>query len=304
MLMDRLNRACPPQLRGLLARYLAGEVSAEIALMQFALHSAGVELLYPLLDGLLAAAPHRPELADLVRLAEANTDHLSQLTALSKRGLVRIACAAGDRISAIREQFDRSVALAPEASVALYSLGSPDILDRATGEIIARLEQWQLLRPDAKVLDIGCGIGRIERVLASRVGAITAIDVSPGMIEEARRRCRGLPNVRFEQCNGRDLAAFADRSFDLVLAIDSFPYLFAADPAIIAQHMRDAARLLRSGGALVIVNFSYRGDDAADRCDVERLAFADGFTVRLAGSRDFTLWDGLTFVLVLPVHRE
>jgi SAM-dependent methyltransferase len=304
MLTDRLDRACPPQLRGLLARYLAGEVSPEIALMQFALHSAGAELLRPLLDGLLAAAPQRQELADLVRLAEANADHLGQLTALSKEGLVRIPCAAGDRVAAIREQFDKAVALAPEAAVALYSLGSPDILDRATSEIVARLEQWELLRSDMEVLDIGCGIGRIERALAPCVGAITAIDVSPGMIDEARRRCRGLPNVRFEQCNGRDLAAFADRSFDLVLAIDSFPYLFAADPAIAAQHVRDAARLLAPGGALVILNFSYRGDGAADRSDVERLARANGFRVQRAGSRDFTLWDGLTFLLVLPARRE
>jgi SAM-dependent methyltransferase len=304
MLTDRLKSACPPQLLGPLARYLTGEISAEIALMQFALRSDGAESLKSILEGLVAAAPQRQELADVVRLAEANADNLGQLTALSKEGLVRIPCAAGDRVAAIREQFDKAVALAPEAAVALYSLGSSDILDRATSEIVARLEQWELLQPDTKVLDIGCGIGRIERALAPHVGAITAIDVSPGMVEEARRRCRGLPNVRFEQCNGRDLAAFADRSFDLVLAIDSFPYLFAADPAIAAQHVRDAARLLRPGGALAILNFSYRGDDAADRCDVERLAFADGFRVRRAGSRDFTLWDGLTFLLVLPVHRE
>jgi SAM-dependent methyltransferase len=303
MLTDRLNRACPPQLRGSLARYLAGDISAEIALMQFALQSGGAAMLQRVLGSIAALEPRREELAYLARLAEANADHLSQLTALSKEGLVRTPCAADDRVAAIRAQFDKAVALAPEASVALYSLGSPDILDRATSEIVARLDRWELLRSDINVLDIGCGIGRIERALAPRVGAITAIDISPGMVEEARRRCRDLPNVSFEQCNGRDLAAFGDGSFDLVLAVDSFPYLFAADPAIVAEHVRGAARLLRPGGALVILNFSYRGDDAADRSDVERLAFANGFTIRRAGSRDFTLWDGLAFLLVLPAHR-
>jgi ubiquinone/menaquinone biosynthesis C-methylase UbiE len=69
--------------------------------------------------------------------------------------------------------------------VALYSLGSPDILDRATSEIVARLAEWELLRLDLMVLDIGCGIGRVERALAPHVGAITGIDVSPCMIGES-----------------------------------------------------------------------------------------------------------------------
>ena len=85
---------------------------------------------------------------------------------------------------------------------------------------------------------------------------------------------------------------------------NSFPYLFAADPEIAARHVRDAARVLRPGGALVISNFSYRGDPAADRHDVERLAGLNGFTIQCAGTRDFTLWDGLTFLLTLPAHRE
>ena len=110
-----------------------------------------------------------------------------------------------------------------------------EILDRATSEIVGRLAEWNLLQPGLTVLDIGCGIGRIELAVAPRVAAITAIDVSPHMIGEARQRCRDLANVNFEQCDGRNLAAFDDRSFDLVLAIDSFPYMFAGDPEIVRK---------------------------------------------------------------------
>jgi len=117
------------------------------------------------------------------------------------------------------------------------------------------LAEWELLGPDRAILDIGCGIGRIERALAARVGTITGIDLSPGMIAEARRRCRGLANVTLQACEGRDLAGFADQLMDLVLAIDSFPYLVAIDPEIAEAHVRDAARLLRPGGALLILNF-------------------------------------------------
>jgi SAM-dependent methyltransferase len=291
-------------LRAPLARYLAGEASGEITLMHFALGLGDAGLLGSLLATLADAAPERRELAELLRLAKTNMEHLAQVTALAKDGLVNIPSDDGDAVTAIREQFDSAVAVAPEASVALYSLGSADILDRATSEIVGRLSEWGLLRPDGTVLDIGCGIGRIERALAPLVGAITGIDISSGMIEEARRRCGDLDSVAFEQCGGRDFAGFRDRSFELVIAVDSFPYLFAADPEIVARHLRDAARVLRPGGAVVILNFSYRGDAEADRREVQRLAVANGFSVRRAGTRDFSLWDGLTFLLTLPAPRE
>ena len=303
MLTGRLAGICPPQLHPALARYLAGEISAEITLMQFALQLGAGGELRATLERLAVTAPHLQELSDLVCLAATNVGHLAQVTALAEGGLVEIASRSEDTIVAIRTQFDKAVALAPEASVALYSLGSAEILDRATGEIVSRLKEWRLLGPGRSVLDIGCGIGRMERALSPHVGAITAIDVSPGMTDEARRRCCDLPNARFELCEGRGLSGFAEESFDLVLAIDSFPYLFAADPAIAARHVRDAAHILRLGGTLAILNFSYRGDVAADRRDIERLAAFSDLDVDRAGTRDFAIWDGLTFLLSRPARR-
>jgi SAM-dependent methyltransferase len=284
---------------------LAGEISGEITLMQFVLHLGGAGPLASTLEKLAATAPE-PELAKLahlIDLAAANTERLAQVTALVDGGLVDLAAAGSGGVSAIRALFDGAVAIAPEASVALYSLGSSEILDRATGEIMARLAEWNLIRSDLTVLDIGCGIGRIELALAPFVGAITAIDLSPHMINEARRRCRGLANINFQQCDGRSLSACDDGSFDVILAIDSFPCMFAADPEIAVRHVRDSAQLLRQGGTLLILNFSYRGDEA-DRRDMQRLAAANGFTVQRLGTRDFSLWDGLTFLLRLTSRRE
>jgi SAM-dependent methyltransferase len=198
-----------------------------------------------LVEHLAGAAPGRKELADLCRLFVTNRAHPAQVTALVNSGLVNIPSSCG--VASIRHQFDRAVAAASEVSVALYSLGSVEVLDRATDEIATRLAEWSLLRSGLAVLDIACGTGRIERALASQVGRITAIDVSPGMLTEARRRCSDLANVVFEQCDGFGLAGYPSRSFDLILAIDSFPYLFAADPEIVARHLRDGARFLRPG---------------------------------------------------------
>jgi len=276
-----------PAVRRIIDRYRVGTISAEIAVMQLLLALGSAEALRASLDNVGD---------DVLSRAARGAAGLDRTAALVAAGL------ADERhsLDAIREQFDRAVAIAPEASVALYSLNSPEILERATAEIVTRLDEWRLLGPDASVLDIGCGIGRVAQALAPRVRSVTGIDVSPGMIEEARRRCADLSNIEFCVGSGRNLADFADRAFDLVLAVDSFPYLVAADPAIATRHVADVARLLSHGGALAIFHYSYRGDLAADRRDLATLATAHSLAIERNGTRDFTLWDAATFLLRSP----
>jgi SAM-dependent methyltransferase len=283
--------ACPEIARPVLARYTAGEISAEITVMQLLLALGGMVPLTECLKVLAATAPNNPAISALQQVALAD---LSGAAALVESGL---ADERAGSLAAIRDQFDRAVAIAPEAAVALYSLGSAATLDRATAELVARLDEWQLLGPEVAALDIGCGIGRLETALAPRLQAITGIDVSPGMIAEARRRCGGLANVDFVVCDGTGLTAFTGRRFDVILAVDAFPYLIAADPAVAERHVADAAQLLSQGGALAILNYSYRGDLDADRQAVADLSQRYGFTVLRNGTRDFTLWDGATFLL-------
>ncbi|MGD9616378.1 MAG: class I SAM-dependent methyltransferase [Alphaproteobacteria bacterium] len=269
-----------------LAAYRSGNISAEIALMRIVLAIGDAAAVASRLE-----ATREPE---LMRVARAHRHGLNGIASLVAAGL---AAERSGSIAAIREQFDAAVALAPEAAVALYSLGSPKVLDRATAEIVARLREWRLVGADTDVLDIGCGIGRIERALAPDLRSITGIDLSPGMIAEAQVRCRGLGNVAFLCTEGCDLAAFAGRRFGLVLAVDAFPYLVAAGSGIAARHVADAALLLDPGGALAILNYSYRGDLDADRADIAGLAAAHGFVVERNGTSDFALWDGATFLL-------
>lgn len=272
-----------------LAAYERGEISAEIAVMRLLLAFGDIAAARACLDR--AGAP------ELQRLAAGSGERIETAAGLIAAGLARERAGSLD---AIRAQFDEAASRAPEAAVALYSLGLPDILDRATAEIVARLREWHLVGPRAVVLDIGCGIGRIEFALAPEVTAIIGIDLSPAMVAEARRRCAGLANVEFRVAAGGDLAAFAGRGFDLILAVDVFPYLVSADPEIAARHVADAARLVRPGGAFLILNYSYRGDLARDRADAAVLAARNGFGVERDGTRDFALWDGAAFLLRKP----
>ncbi|HEY0778641.1 MAG TPA: GNAT family N-acetyltransferase, partial [Gemmatirosa sp.] len=159
------------------------------------------------------------------------------------------------------------------------------------------------------LLEIGCGIGRFEQALAPRVSLAVGVDVSPGMLAAAHRRATALPAAArdaaaFVRTGGRDLAMFRDAAFDLVLAVDAFPYVFAGGPTLANATVAEMARVVRPGGDVVIVNFSYRSDLAADRRDAAALAQRHGFELVVAGAQPFAHWDGAVFHLRRRAERR
>jgi SAM-dependent methyltransferase len=95
--------------------------------------------------------------------------------------------------------------------------------------------------------------------------------------------------------SGQGLECLAEQSADLIFAVDTFPYLVLSGLA--RHHLAEAARVLRPGGALLILNYSYRADDGLDRAEIAACAPTCRFQVARNGTRDFTTWDGLTFLL-------
>jgi SAM-dependent methyltransferase len=193
--------------------------------------------------------------------------------------------------------FDRMARVAPEAAVALYALGNADLLESATDEAVALLRSWRLLGPDRTVLDLGCGIGRFAAALSPEASHVVGLDVSPEMIARARARCLGLPNVSLAVSNGCDLGAVEDESLDLVLAADVFPYLVLAGSALVERHLDETARVLRPGGALVVFNYSYRGDPNRDRTELTALGAARRLLIEEAAAGLLSLWDAVIYRL-------
>lgn len=206
------------------------------------------------------------------------------------------AASAEAAVALWRAVFDRLAETAPEAGVALYGLGSPALLAAATAEVVDHLRTHRLIGPDTRVLEIGCGGGRFVAALAPLVAQVTGLDVSAGMIEAARRRCAGLANVRLAASSGRDLAGIPDRSAELILAADVFPYLVGAGREVAAAHLAEAERVLVPGGRMLILNYSYRGDPEVDARDLGELLPAAGLVLLEAGPSGFALWDAARYL--------
>ncbi|NLU72837.1 methyltransferase domain-containing protein [Streptomyces sp. HNM0575] len=111
------------------------------------------------------------------------------------------------------------------------------------------------LKPDARVLDIGCGPGTITADLAALVpeGHVTALDSAPGVLERARAAAaeRGLGNVTFETGDVHALA-HPDDSFDVVHAHQVLQHV--GDPV---RALREMRRVCAPGGLVAARDADY-----------------------------------------------
>lgn len=128
----------------------------------------------------------------------------------------------------IRKQFD---VLAPVWD----TMRSPDAftpLETALGSVDGTIES---------ALDVGTGTGTAALVVADRFpdARVVGVDIAPAMVERARQKTGGRPNVSFEVGDSSALP-YGDASFDLVTAANMIPFF------------EELARVLRPGGSLVL----------------------------------------------------
>src|SRR3954468_16488787 len=281
----------------MLTRHGRGELGGGMALVQLLLACRDPDALRRALEGFSSGnEPTAASASDLLRLLDHHGDRVPQLLDIVRADGVRKASSLEAGLEQLRRGYDAAVRTNAAASVALYSLGDPELLATATEEATALMAALGVAAPGRHLLDVGCGIGRFEAALAGRVGSITGIDLSPAMIATARQRCAGLANVRLLETEGRDLGMFGDRTFDAVIAVDSFPYLYqTGGPDFARAQLGEMARVTRPGGDLLVLNLSYRGDLERDRADARAFATDLGLELLRCGTSDLRSWDGTTF---------
>ena|SRR5437016_1348133 len=99
---------------------------------------------------------------------------------------------------------------------------------------------------NVRMLELGCGAGRMTRGFSEIFRFVDAVDVSPEMIKKARSALSDCQNVRFQVTDGTTLSMFGDREFDFIFSAIVFQHI--PRKSIIRNYIRDASRLLRPGG--------------------------------------------------------
>jgi SAM-dependent methyltransferase len=105
--------------------------------------------------------------------------------------------------------------------------------------------------PD-RVLDAGCGTGRVAIELRRRGHAVVGVDLDPAMLEAARAKA---PDLTWVQGDLADPALDLGQAFDVVVMAGNV--LIFVSPGSEEKVMENAARWLRPGG-LLITGYSLR----------------------------------------------
>jgi SAM-dependent methyltransferase len=154
-----------------------------------------------------------------------------------------------------------------------------------------------------KVLEIGCGAGRITRALAEVFGEVYGVDVSGEMIAQAKEALADLPNAHVFRNNGVDLHVLGDIQVDFAFSFIVFQHIPSRE--VIYSYTREVHRLLRPGGLFKFqvqgVDFVAEGEETSDTwfgvhfsdAAAVEMAEACGFEARYrhgANSQYFWLW--------------
>jgi SAM-dependent methyltransferase len=124
------------------------------------------------------------------------------------------------------------------------AIGQYEIIGEALAEIARTVVDTAQIKPGEAVLDVGARNGA-ALFAAQAGGKVTAIEVSPRLLELARARLADYPDTRFELADVARLP-FPDESFDVV--VDAISLMFGADRE---KAIAEMARVLKPDGRIV-----------------------------------------------------
>jgi ubiquinone/menaquinone biosynthesis C-methylase UbiE len=165
---------------------------------------------------------------------------------------------------------------------------------RLTGAYTAKQVTSALdLKPTDRVLELGCGVGRIGLEIAPKVAYWEGADISQNMLDVARSRLAGQRNVGFTELKRSRLDGLADASFDKAYCVAVFIHMDKEDFFL---YLEELARVLKPGGVLFFDTWNlastvgwrrfmleveqHRNADHALRKDVARNQFSTPEEVR------------------------
>jgi ubiquinone/menaquinone biosynthesis C-methylase UbiE len=120
--------------------------------------------------------------------------------------------------------------------------------EREAERVLAMCAAHQLAITPGRLLDFGCGVGRMTRGFSGHFAFCTGIDVSDKMVGLARTFNADVPHCEFFASQSSTLP-FADNSFDLVFSVLVLQHLPTKDA--ILNFISEFVRVAKPGGAIV-----------------------------------------------------
>lgn len=124
---------------------------------------------------------------------------------------------------------------------------------KALGEADAQMilaDVSRYLTPEATVLEIGCGNGRILEPMARRFREVWGVDISAEMIKRGRERLADFAHVHLVENNGDDMAGVPSNHFDLCYSYFTFRHF--TEHVITERYLKEAYRALKPRGILKV----------------------------------------------------
>src|SRR6266446_5691590 len=139
---------------------------------------------------------------------------------------------------------------------------APSIKDEAALRLIV---EFSGAGPDDTVLDVACGGGLVVCAFARTVRHATGIDLTPAMLEQARKNqaAQGLTNVTWKHGDVLPLP-FSDASFTIVTSRFAFHHFL--DPLAVLREMK---RVAAPGGRVMVADSASAPDRADDALGIQ-----------------------------------
>jgi SAM-dependent methyltransferase len=110
---------------------------------------------------------------------------------------------------------------------------------------------------DDVVLELGCGVARIGKLLAPVCKKWVGVDISDNMIKVAKERLADESNVEFHVLKRNDLSAIADNSIDKAYSVAVFCHLDKED---LFNYLRELKRVVKPGGLIYVETWNLGSD--------------------------------------------